>query len=90
MDLLTVGDTKGCTSTHIIVLELVVEETEECNQQMEENPDSKEKLPTTLIDRPKVHLLAKSFGLLRLAGCARVRSGPLQTLQPPPLCLITR
>lgn len=70
----TIGNAKSCTSTDEIVLQLVVEETEQGDQEMEDNPDSEEHSPATLIDHPDVEFLAEGPRRFRLAVSARVCS----------------
>jgi hypothetical protein len=48
----TVSDAKCCSSIDKIILELVVEKAKGSHQNMEKDPNSKEKVPATFIYHP--------------------------------------
>ncbi len=85
---LTKGDTKRSTSVDRIIPELVVEETENPNEEMKEDKYGEKELFAAVVDHPNIPLLFPALRLERKFGDRGVREGPLKTLEPPALSLI--
>lgn len=79
-------DAKVGSGSVEIVLELVVEGTEDGNDKMEQDPDSDKELPASLVDHPKIELLFIRLCVIGLGS--RVCEGTLQSLEPPALSFV--
>jgi hypothetical protein len=64
----TKSDAEIRTSSVQIILQLVVEDTENGDEKVKEEPNSEEELAATFIDQPVVELLLERFGLVRFLG----------------------
>jgi len=64
----TESDTKCGSCIYRVVLELIIDETKDGDQQMEEDPDTEKYLPATLVNHPQVPFLTPALWLERDFG----------------------